>query len=94
MSEIRIENLIAKAGGPYHLVTLFQKRMRELQRGAVVLVDPTGKSYQEIVGEEIVQGRIWLVSREEDAALREERAREALEMAEEAKEAKESAGSG
>ena len=70
---INIEELVAKAGGPFKLVTLFQKRMRELQGGAPPLVDPAGKTLQEIVAAEILENKTWLLPASEAKRLREER---------------------
>ncbi len=79
MTDIGIEDLIARTGGPFHLVTLFQKRMRELQHGRPPLVEPQGRSMQDIVSWEILQDKIWLATTDEEKALLAERSVEALE---------------
>ena len=53
-----------KVGGKFKLSTLMQKRLVELMRGAPRLVNGNAVTLQEIVVEEILQGKIWLGEQE------------------------------
>lgn len=66
MAKFDVDALAAKAGGGFHLVSLVQKRVRELMQGSPPLVDGTeGRTLEEIAVLEIMGGRIWLLSGEE-----------------------------
>ena len=80
MEDLNLEALKERAGSAYRLVTLFQKRMRELERGWPPMVDPAGRKLHQVVQEEFERGLIHLVSGEEADALREERSAEAAEL--------------
>lgn len=62
-----LEKLIEKVGGKFALTTLIQRRMIELNRGAPPLVEIEGPdvSPRQIVYQEIYQGKIELVDRED-----------------------------
>ena len=62
-----------KAGGRFRFVTLIQRRMRDLQRGAPPLVERSDSLLETAVGE-YQQGKIWPVQGEEAEKLRKERA--------------------
>ena len=72
MVTFSIDDLVAKAGGRYGLVSLIQKRMRELQRGLPSLVQRKGTLLETAV-EELVQNKLWLATGEEAEGLRPER---------------------
>ncbi len=76
MIDVDLEELVKKAGGRFKMVSLIQRRMRELQRGAAPLVDKQG-SLIEVAAAEVDQEKIWLVTGEEAMKLREERAAKA-----------------
>lgn len=65
------DDLVKKSKGRYRFVTLIQRRMRELQRGAAPLVEKQA-SLLETAIEECRAGKVWLVSGEEAEKLREE----------------------
>lgn len=72
------EALIKKVGGKFALTTLFQKRIVELNRGAppLVKVDGTERNLRRIVCREILEDKIVLAARTEDAfPIAEEKAR-------------------
>lgn len=52
------EELVKKVGGKFRLVTLVQRRIRELQRGAKPLVDIKSDELKEIVYHEIMEDKI------------------------------------
>ncbi len=81
MEPRELETLLAKMGGKFKLVTLFQKRMRELQRGLPRLISPDSNNLWEIVSGEIMQSKVDLIMGEEAEQLRKEIAlREAEEL--------------
>jgi DNA-directed RNA polymerase subunit K/omega len=86
MDTKELEDLQNRMGGKYRLVTLYQKRMRELQRGLPRLVEvPAGEDNWDVVYKEIVTGKVDLVMGEEADQMRKEIAlREAEEGAAEA----------
>ena len=87
MEARELEALLTKVGGKYKLVTLYQKRMRELQRGLPRLVNTDSPNLWDIVSSEIFQNKVDLLMGEEAEALRKEIAhREAEELAEGEKE--------
>jgi DNA-directed RNA polymerase subunit K/omega len=89
MEAKELEGLLAKAGGKFKLVSLFQRRMRELQRGLPRLVQTDSINLWEIVSKELHDGKVDLIIGEEAEVLRKEAAaREAEEMASEADKAK------
>lgn len=73
MIDFDIDGVVRRAGGRFKMVSLVQRRMRELQRGAQPLVEPRGSSL-EIALRELEEGKIWLALGEEAEKLREERA--------------------
>lgn len=71
-----LDILVEKAGGRFKFVTLIQRRMRDLQRGAPPLVErSTGRLMQTAV-EEYYQDKIWPVQGEEAEKLRAAREKE------------------
>jgi DNA-directed RNA polymerase subunit K/omega len=69
---IDFDPLVWKAGGRFKLVTLIQRRMRDLQRGAPPLIEhPAGNLMQTAI-EEYHQDKIWPVQGEEAEKLRKE----------------------
>jgi len=74
---IDLDQLVRKLGGRFKMVSLIQRRMRELQRGRAPLVEPRA-SLLETAVEEARSGRIWLVTGEEAEDLRKVRAAEAV----------------
>ena len=88
-----MEALEAKAGGRFRLVTLFQKRVRELQRGLPPLVKTDAASIEDIVAEEILKDKIWLVTGDEAKELRLEREVELKELERQRRAAEEAAAS-
>src|SRR5436309_1344965 len=86
MEPKRLEDLLAKVGGKYKLVTLFQKRMRELQRGLPKLAETDSQNLWDIVTTEIMGSKVDLIMGEEAEQMRKELAlREADEAAAEEK---------
>lgn len=74
MENLNLDELIEEVGGHFILVTLMQKRLRELQQGMPPLIDdPRGMLPYEVVAEEIRQKKIWLVTGEEADKLRAQR---------------------
>ena len=83
MEPKELEQLLGKVGGKYKLVTLFQKRMRELQRGLPRLVPSESGNLWETVSAEIQTSKVDLIMGEEAEHMRKELAiREAEESAE------------
>jgi DNA-directed RNA polymerase subunit K/omega len=80
MEARELEQLLAKVGGKYKLVTLYQKRMRELQRGLPRLAEVDSVNLWDIVSTEIFSSKVDLVMGEEAEQMRKELAlREAAE---------------
>jgi len=75
MVNLDIDALVKKAGGRYRLVSLVQKRMRELQRGLPALTEKRGTLLETAIAE-LTEGKVWLAMGEEAAGLRAERAAE------------------
>ena len=89
MEPKELESLLTKVGGKYKLVTLYQKRMRELQRGLPRLVPSETGSPWDIVSSEIMTGKVDLIMGEEADQMRKELAlREAEENADAEKKGK------
>jgi DNA-directed RNA polymerase subunit K/omega len=89
MEPRELESLLNKVGGKYKLVTLFQKRMRELQRGLPRLAESDEGNMWEIVSKEIMSSKVDLVMGEEAEQMRKELAlREAEENADAEKKGK------
>ncbi|HYG76726.1 MAG TPA: hypothetical protein VEK08_17105 [Planctomycetota bacterium] len=83
MEPRELETLLAKVGGKYKLVTLFQKRMRELQRGLPRLAESESTNLWDIVSREVLETKVDLVMGAEAEQMRKELAqREAEELAE------------
>ena len=61
MTQIRMEEMINKVGGPFRLTVLVQKRINELKKGEKKLVDYESDNLMKIVYEEILQDKIQLV---------------------------------
>jgi DNA-directed RNA polymerase subunit omega len=66
--------LLAKIGGRFKLVSLVQKRQRELMRGLPPLVEAPPHDLWRIVCEEILADKVQLVTGEEAERLRKEQA--------------------
>ena len=82
MEPRELENLLGKVGGKYKLVTLYQKRMRELQRGLPRLVEIDTTNMWQVVSAEIMQSKVDLIMGDEADQMRKEIAlREAEESA-------------
>lgn len=83
MEPKELETLLKKVGGKYKLVSLFQKRMRELQRGLPKLSELETANLWEVVSNEVMTGKVDLVMGEEAKQMRKElEQREAEEAAE------------
>mgnify|MGYP001594615283 FL=1 len=61
MEARELETLLNKVGSKFKLVTLFQKRMRELQRGLPKLVESDTANLWDIVGKEINEDKVDLL---------------------------------
>jgi DNA-directed RNA polymerase subunit K/omega len=82
MEPKELEQLLAKVGGKYKLVTLYQRRMRELQRGMPRLVEGNEGTMWDVVSKEIMTNKVNLLMGEEAEAMRKDLAlREAEELA-------------
>jgi len=82
MEPKELEMLLAKVGGKYKLVTLYQKRMRELQRGLPRLIETDTGNVWDTVSAEIMTSNVDLMMGEEAEHMRKEiAAREAEEQA-------------
>jgi DNA-directed RNA polymerase subunit K/omega len=80
MEPRELETLLTEVGGKFKLVTLFQKRMRELQRGLPRLVLDENATVWDTVTAEIMEGKVDLIMGEEADQMRKElAAREAEE---------------
>ena len=74
MENLELDELTRIVGGRFCLVSLMQKRLRELQLGHPPLIEnPEGMAPFEIVAEEIRQKKIWLVTGDEATKLRKAR---------------------
>ena len=62
-----------KAGGRFRLVTLIQRRVRDLQRGARPVIERPGWTVMQTAVEEYHLDKIWAVQGEEAEKLRKER---------------------
>ncbi len=67
------DDLIDRIGGRFKLTAMIQRRWLQLMQGARPMVDTKGKTDLEVIVQEIVEGKIELVSPdagadEEDAA--------------------------
>jgi DNA-directed RNA polymerase subunit omega len=82
MEPKQLEELLNKVGGKYKLVTLFQKRMRELQRGMPRLVNIDSTNLWDVVSKEIMEAKVDLVMGEEADHMRKELALRESEEAE------------
>lgn len=81
MEDLNLDALVRQTGGnAYQLVALFQKRMRELERGWPPLVEAGGRRLHQIVQEEFERGLVRLATGEEADSLREERDLEEAEI--------------
>ncbi len=76
-----VEKFAERAGSRIGSATLIQKRIRELERGWPVLIDTDIQDIIQVALEEYRQEKIWLVSGEEAAELREQRMVEERERA-------------
>ena len=94
MEPHELEELLNKLGGKYKLVTLFQKRMRELQRGLPRLVESDATNLWRVVAKEIMSSKVDLVMGTEAEQMRKELViREAEENADHEKKNEKSRGS-
>ncbi|HLX60346.1 MAG TPA: DNA-directed RNA polymerase subunit omega [Planctomycetota bacterium] len=84
MEPRQLEELLNKVGGKYKLVTLFQKRMRELQRGMPRLVNIDSTNLWDVVSKEIMESKVDLIMGEEADQMRKELALRESEEAEKA----------
>ena len=83
MEAFELEALLAKVGGKYKLVTLYQRRMRELQRGLPRLVEIDTSNQWDVVSKEILDAKVDLIMGDEADQMRKELAlREAEETGE------------
>jgi len=83
MEPRELETLLNKVGGKFKLVTLYQKRMRELQRGLPKLVLSDTNNLWDVVSKEINDSKVDLIMGEEAEQMRKElAARESEELAE------------
>ena len=74
---LELYDLSQTAGGRFRLVTLMQKRLRELQQGAPPLIENIENlADYEIVAEEIRQKKIWLITGKEAEDIRDVRRKE------------------
>lgn len=76
-----IELLAEKAGGRIKSAALVQKRIRELERGWPPLILTTERDLIQVALDEFTEDKIWLVSGEEAAELRDQRLVEERERA-------------
>ena len=58
--ELKEEEIVRKVGGRFKLSTLIQKRMVQLNKGALPLVNTTEEDKMAIVLQEILQDKIYL----------------------------------
>ena len=65
------DDLVNKAGGRFRFVSLIQRRMRELQRGAAPFIEGKDSALETALAE-FRAGKIWLALGEEADKLREE----------------------
>ena len=83
MEPRELETLLTKVGGKFKLVTLYQKRMRELQRGLPKLVLCDTNDLWDVVSKEINDSKVDLIMGEEAAQMRKDlAARESEDLAE------------
>jgi DNA-directed RNA polymerase subunit K/omega len=72
MEAKELQDLLGKVGGKYKLVTLYQKRMRELQRGLPRLAESESGSLWDVVSTEILTNKVDLIMGEEAELMRKE----------------------
>ena len=58
MNKSEIDELAEKVGGRYRFTVLLQKRVKELTRGAVRLIESDAKNLIHVAMEEIKQGKV------------------------------------
>ncbi len=76
------DQMLTKGGGKFKLVTLYQRRMRELVRGLPALVESDGTDPWDTVAREILEGKVDLIIGEDADRIRKDAAaREAEEIA-------------
>jgi len=93
MEPKELEELLHKVGGKYKLVTLYQRRMRELQRGLPKLLEGDSTNLWDIVSSEIMNSKVDLIMGEEAEHMRKElQQREAEDLAEAERKAKKAEG--
>jgi len=79
MEENDIDALSVVAGGRFNLVTLYCRRLRDLQRGLPALIEETeGLNHKQIAIEEIKQKKVWLLTGDEALELRTARDKKAV----------------
>ena len=77
-----LDQLLTKVGGKFKLVTLYQRRMRELVRGLPPLVEAEGADHWDTVAAEILEGKVDLIIGEDAERIRKDAAaREAEDVA-------------
>ncbi len=59
------DELIQRVGGRFRLTALIQRRWLQLMQGARPMVDTTGKTDMEVVIQEIIEGKVEVVSLED-----------------------------
>lgn len=64
---LKSEEIIDKVGGRFKLTALIQHRVRELMDGARPLVERNGRNDLEVAIDEILQDKIALVFRQDNA---------------------------
>lgn len=86
MNPITLDKMLTKVGGKYRLVSLYQKRLRELQRGLPALVQAEDEEpLESLVCREILDGKVDLLMGEAAEKLRKEIAAREADEAEAAK---------
>jgi len=73
MDPVLLEEMLKKIGGKYRMVSLYQKRLRELLRGLPPLVEISGEvDFREVVAREILAGKVEILLGEDAESLRKE----------------------
>ena len=82
MVKLDIDVLAAKVGGRFHLVSLVQKRVRELMQGADPMVEvDEDMTLEDIAAAEALEGKLDLVVGDEAEELRKKKEKEVLSSA-------------
>jgi DNA-directed RNA polymerase subunit omega len=80
LEALKEEEIVNKVGGRFKLSTLIQKRLVQLNRGSLPLVDTIATNKMEIVLQEIVQDKIFLTAAGEMAIIGENDGGDLLDM--------------